>query len=201
MEQRRKRCSPLPLERKARREKHPAETTGCGPRQRGGKPVCGLRPDVPRNAGGRRGGGLNVNRCRVLAVGKVRRGWIQEGIDLYRKRLPGLEVIELRDSTPQKEADAIQAALRSDERLIALMEEGDTLASIPFARRLERYGNERLAFVIGGADGLTAELKARASWRLSLSPMTFPHELARLMLIEQLFRAQAILQGSPYHRA
>ena len=144
---------------------------------------------------------MNVNRCRVLAVGKVRRGWIQEGIDLYRKRLPGLEVIEVRDSTPQKEADAIQAALRSDERLIALMEEGDTLASIPFARRLERYGNERLAFVIGGADGLTAELKARASWRLSLSPMTFPHELARLMLIEQLFRAQAILQGSPYHRA
>ena len=144
---------------------------------------------------------MNVNRCRVLAVGKVRRGWIQEGIDLYRKRLPGLEVIELRDSTPQKEADAIQAALRSDERLIALMEEGDTLASIPFARRLERYGNERLAFVIGGADGLTAELKARASWRLSLSPMTFPHELARLMLIEHLFRAQAILQGSPYHRA
>ena len=144
---------------------------------------------------------MNVNRCRVLAVGKVRRGWIQEGIDLYRKRLPGLEVIELRDSTPQKEADAIQAALRSDEHLIALMEEGDTLASIPFARRLERYGNERLAFVIGGADGLTAELKAQASWRLSLSPMTFPHELARLMLIEQLFRAQAILQGSPYHRA
>ena len=144
---------------------------------------------------------MNVNRCRVLAVGKVRRGWIQEGIDLYRKRLPGLEVIELRDSTPQKEADAIQAALRSDERLVALMEESDTLASIPFARRLERYGNERLAFVIGGADGLTAELKARASWRLSLSPMTFPHELARLMLIEQLFRAQAILQGSPYHRA
>ena len=144
---------------------------------------------------------MNVNRCRVLAVGKVRRGWIQEGIDLYRKRLPGLEIIELRDSTPQKEADAIQAALRSDERLIALMEEGDNLASIPFARRLERYGNERLAFVIGGADGLTAELKARASWRLSLSPMTFPHELARLMLIEQLFRAQAILQGSPYHRA
>ena len=144
---------------------------------------------------------MNVNRCRVLAVGKVRRGWIQEGIDLYRKRLPGLEVIELRDSTPQKEADAIQAALRSDEHLIALMEEGDTLASIPFARRLERYGNERLAFVIGGADGLTAELKARASWRLSLSPMTFPHELARLMLIEQLFRAQALLQGSSYHRA
>ena len=143
---------------------------------------------------------MNCNRCRVLAVGKVRRGWIQEGIDLYRKRLPGLEIVELRDSTPQKEADAIQSALRPGERLIVLMEEGDTLASIPFARRLERYGSDRLAFVIGGADGLTDELKAKAAWKLSLSPMTFPHELARLMLIEQLFRAQAILQGSPYHR-
>tara|TARA_E500000178_G_scaffold348444_1_gene403557 strand:+ start:148 stop:552 length:405 start_codon:yes stop_codon:yes gene_type:complete len=134
-------------------------------------------------------------------VGKVRRGWIQEGIDVYLKRLPGLEICELRDSTPEKEADAIRAALRPDESLVALMEEGKTQASIPFARTLEQFGNERLAFVIGGADGLTDALKAQARWSLSLSPMTFPHEMARLMLVEQLFRAQAILQGSPYHRA
>ena len=126
---------------------------------------------------------------------------IQDGIDLYLKRLPGLTISELRDSNPDKEADAIRAALRPDETLIALMEQGDTLASVPFAQRLEQFGNQRLAFVIGGADGLTAELKAQAKWRLSLSPMTFPHELARLMLVEQLFRAQAIVQGSPYHRA
>ena len=134
-------------------------------------------------------------------MGKVRRGWIQDGIDLYLKRLPGLTISELRDSNPDKEADAIRAALRPDETLIALMEQGDTLASVPFAQRLEQFGNQRLAFVIGGADGLTPELKAQAHWRLSLSPMTFPHELARLMLVEQLFRAQAIVQGSPYHRA
>ena len=134
-------------------------------------------------------------------MGKVRRGWIQDGIDLYLKRLPGLTISELRDSTPEKEADAIRAALRPDEALIALMEQGDTLASVPFAQRLEQLGNQRLAFVIGGADGLTPELKAKAHWRLSLSPMTFPHELARLMLVEQLFRAQSIVQGSPYHRA
>ena len=134
-------------------------------------------------------------------MGKVRRGWIQDGIDLDLKRLPGLTISELRDSNPDKEADAIRAALRPDETLIALMEQGDTLASVPFAQRLEQFGNQRLAFVIGGADGLTAELKAQAKWRLSLSPMTFPHELARLMLVEQLFRAQAIVQGSPYHRA
>ena len=134
-------------------------------------------------------------------MGKVRRGWIQEGIDLYRKRLPVLEIVEIRDSTPAKEAEAIRASLRPDDHLIALMEEGTPLASEPFARRLEQLGNQRLAFVIGGADGLTDALKTSARWQLSLSPMTFPHELARLMLIEQLFRAQAILQGSPYHRA
>jgi|TARA_B100001939_G_scaffold296784_1_gene270927 23S rRNA (pseudouridine1915-N3)-methyltransferase len=144
---------------------------------------------------------LNPSRLRILAVGKVRRGWIQDGIDLYRKRLPGLSIVELRDSTPEKESEAIRAARRPDERLVVLMEQGETLASIPFARKLEQISSERIAFVIGGADGLTDDLKSEAHWRLSLSPMTFPHELARLMLVEQLFRAQAILQGSPYHRA
>ncbi len=144
---------------------------------------------------------MNPSRLRILAVGKVRRGWIQDGIDLYCKRLPGLSIVQLRDGTPEKEAEAIRAAWRPDERLVVLMEQGETLASIPFAQRLEQISSERIAFVIGGADGLTDDLKAEAHWRLSLSPMTFPHELARLMLVEQLFRAQAILQGRPYHRA
>ncbi len=144
---------------------------------------------------------MNPSRLRILAIGKVRRSWIQDGIDLYCKRLPGLSIVELRDATPEKEAEAIRAAWRPEERLVVLMEQGETLASIPFARRLEQISSERIAFVIGGADGLTDALKAEAHWRLSLSPMTFPHELARLMLVEQLFRAQAILQGRPYHRA
>jgi 23S rRNA (pseudouridine1915-N3)-methyltransferase len=72
--------------------------------------------------------------------------------------------------------------------------------STNFAQRLSHLGSERLAFVIGGAAGLNPSLKDQASWRLSLSPMTFPHELARLILLEQLYRAQSILQGSPYHR-
>jgi 23S rRNA (pseudouridine1915-N3)-methyltransferase len=143
---------------------------------------------------------MNISRCRIIAVGKVRKGWVQEGVALYLKRLQGLQVVELKDSTPEKEAEAIRSTLRADEWPVMLMEQGTPLASIPFAQRLERLGNERLAFVIGGADGLTDELKAAARWQLSLSPMTFPHELARLLLLEQLFRAQAILQGSPYHR-
>ena len=143
---------------------------------------------------------MNPSRCRIVAVGKIRRDWIQNGIDLYLKRLPGFTITELRDSTPEKEAEAIQSALRPDETMVALMEQGETLTSIRFSQRLGQLGNERIAFVIGGADGLTPTLKAKARWQLSLSPMTFPHELARLMLIEQLFRAQAIRQGSPYHR-
>ena len=143
---------------------------------------------------------MNPARCRILAVGKVRRSWIREGIDQYLKRLPGLSITELRDNGPEKEAQAILASLRSDELFVSLMEQGESLASVPFARRLEQLGNERVAFVIGGANGLTAELKKMSRWQLSLSPMTFPHELARLMLIEQLFRAHSILQGGPYHR-
>ena len=134
-------------------------------------------------------------------MGKVRRRWIQEGIDLYRKRLPGLQIQELRDSTREKEADALRAARRPDEQLVVLTEEGETFGSAPFAEWLKQASHDRIAFVIGGADGLTDTFKAEARWTLSLSPMTFPHELARLILIEQLFRAQSILQGSPYHRA
>lgn len=144
---------------------------------------------------------INPSRIRILAVGKVRKGWLSEGVNLYLKRLPGLEVVELRDAGMAREAEAITAALRPEERLVALTEEGESFSSTALARRLEGSGSERLAFVIGGADGLDPALRARASWRLSLSPLTFPHELARLLLLEQLYRALSIQQGGPYHRA
>ena len=144
---------------------------------------------------------INPSRIRILAVGKVRKGWLSEGVGLYLKRLPGLEVVELRDAGMAREAEAITAALRPEERLVALTEEGQTFSSTALAHRLEGSGSERLAFVIGGADGLDPALRARASWQLSLSPLTFPHELARLLLLEQLYRALSIQQGGPYHRA
>tara|TARA_B100002052_G_scaffold141026_1_gene129232 strand:+ start:1160 stop:1594 length:435 start_codon:yes stop_codon:yes gene_type:complete len=144
---------------------------------------------------------LNPSRCRIIAIGKVRRDWIKQGISFYLKRLSGLSIIELRDSNPEKEAQAIKSALKPHEKMIVLMEQAEPISSICFANRLKQFGLERLAFVIGGADGLTNALKTESCWQLSLSPMTYPHELARLMLVEQLFRAQSILQGSPYHRA
>ena len=137
----------------------------------------------------------------MIAVGKVRKRWIQDGLDVYRKRLPGLVVSELRDADPAREALAILAELRPEERLVVLCEEGELLASEALAERLQGTGSERLAFVIGGADGLDPGLKAGASWRLSLSPLTFPHELARLLLLEQLYRALSIQQGGAYHRS
>jgi 23S rRNA (pseudouridine1915-N3)-methyltransferase len=147
---------------------------------------------------------LNPARIRILAVGKVRKGWVREGIALYAKRLPGLVIVELKDATPEREAAAIRAELRRDEQLVVLSEEGQTLGSRALAARLSALQASgeasRLAFAIGGAEGLEPALRAEASWRLSLSPLTFPHELARLLLLEQLYRAQSILQGGPYHR-
>jgi 23S rRNA (pseudouridine1915-N3)-methyltransferase len=143
---------------------------------------------------------LNPARIRILAVGRLRRGWILEGVEHYRRRLPGLEIVELRDAGMAREAEAVRAALRGDERLVALTEEGRRYGSEAFAAALEGSGSERLAFVIGGADGLDPALRADAAWQLSLSPLTFPHDLARLLLLEQLYRARSIQQGGPYHR-
>ena len=147
-----------------------------------------------------RGAVINPSRIRILAVGKVRKGWVLEGIATYLKRLPGLQVVELRDAGKAKEADAVLAALQPGEQLVVMAEEGQTFDSPAFAERLKGSGSERLVFVIGGAEGIDPALKARASWKLSLSPMTFPHELARLLLLEQLYRALTIQQGGPYHK-
>jgi 23S rRNA (pseudouridine1915-N3)-methyltransferase len=116
------------------------------------------------------------------------------------KRLPGLSILEVRDGGMEREADAVLMAIKPDEQLVVLSEEGECLTSVKFAKKLSQLGSERLVFVIGGASGVDAALKAKAAWCLSLSPMTFPHELARLILLEQLYRAQSILQGGPYHR-
>ena len=144
---------------------------------------------------------LQPARIRILAIGKLKRAWVAEGVAFYRKRLPGLEVVELKDSTPAKEAEAIRAARKPAERLVLLSEEGRQLNSVNLADLLGGWASERLALVIGGADGHDPSLKQQADALLSLSAMTFPHELARLMLVEQLYRASTILQGGPYHRS
>lgn len=143
---------------------------------------------------------LQPSRIRVLAIGKVKRPWLLDGIAFYAKRLPGLEVVELKDSTQAKEADAVRNARKPAERLVLLTEEGRKLDSLRFAEQLGDWASQRVALVIGGADGHSPALRQEADALLSLSALTFPHELARLVLMEQLYRASTILQGSPYHR-
>lgn len=115
--------------------------------------------------------------------------------------------IESAHRDPQQaqrdEASQINARIREEAFVIALDERGNGLKSLDFAKTLENLQNngmETIQFLIGGADGLTDSVRDRASMLLSFGQQTWPHMLARIMLLEQIYRAQQILQGHPYHR-
>ncbi|MEM1292055.1 MAG: 23S rRNA (pseudouridine(1915)-N(3))-methyltransferase RlmH [Cyanobacteria bacterium P01_H01_bin.162] len=139
-------------------------------------------------------------KIKLIAIGKVKKGWIREGIEVYRKRLPELDLVELKDSTPEKEGAQILSMIKPSDRLLALTEEGKTWSSLAFADFVSQADSHNLVFAIGSAAGLSPAIKQSAAQCLSLSPMTFPHEVARLLLLEQLYRAKSILQGSQYHK-
>ena len=143
---------------------------------------------------------INISHYKIIAIGKIKKKWIQTGIEMYLNRLPGLKVIEIKDSTQKKEADKIKEILKKDETLITLNENGHTFTSKQLALKLQDSHNQNITFVIGGATGISPSLNNAAAWQLSLSPLTFPHEIARLLLIEQLYRAKTITQGGPYHK-
>ena len=143
---------------------------------------------------------LNISHYKIIAIGKIKKRWIQEGIEMYLKRLPGLEVIEIKDSTQIKEEHTIKGIISKNEILVTLNENGQSFTSKQLATKLLNSQNQNIIFVIGGASGLSPSLNISASWQLSLSPLTFPHEIARLLLIEQLYRAKTIAQGGPYHK-
>ena len=143
---------------------------------------------------------LNISHYKIIAIGKIKKKWIQSGIKMYLDRLPGLKVIEIKDSTQRKEEDNIKGILNKNETLITLNENGHLFTSKQLSKKLLDSHNQNITFVIGGATGLSPSLNSPASWQLSLSPLTFPHEIARLLLIEQLYRARTISQGGPYHK-
>ena len=143
---------------------------------------------------------INISHYKIIAIGKIKRKWIQTGIDIYLNRLPGLKIIEIKDSTPKKEEYMIKEILKKNETLITLNENGQTFTSKQLSKKLLDSNNQNITFVIGGATGLSASLNSFASWQLSLSSLTFPHEIARLLLLEQIYRAKTITQGGPYHK-
>ena len=143
---------------------------------------------------------LNISHYKIIAIGRIKRRWIQEGIEMYLKRLPGLEIIEVKDNNQTKEEHSIKEIISKNEILVTLNENGQSLTSKQLATKLLNSSNQKIIFVIGGASGLSSSLNNSASWQLSLSPLTFPHEIARLLLIEQLYREKTVTQGGPYHK-
>jgi 23S rRNA (pseudouridine1915-N3)-methyltransferase len=140
-------------------------------------------------------------KLKIIAVGKVKHDWINVGIQSYRKRLPGLTIVELKDSNKEKEFQDLQAIVKPREKIVALTERGRCFDSIAFAQFLAQETlDEALVFAIGGPAGISPKLETVAAHCLSLSPMTFTHDMARLLLIEQLYRAQNILQNGSYHK-
>ena len=156
---------------------------------------------------------------RILACGKVREKWMKEGIDEYLKRIrpyEKIEIVEVADEkTPEGASPAEEAKILAveGERLlhamtkgaytIALAIEGKSLSSVAFAEKFDELtvsGVSHIQFVIGGSLGLAPEVLAASDYKLSFSAMTFPHQLMRVILAEQIYRAFRIRSGEPYHK-
>ncbi len=153
-------------------------------------------------------------RVRIIAVGQRPVAWVRAGFDDYAGRLKGplrFELLELPYGRRSKsgsaravaeESERLLAALQPDDHVVALDEHGQQFSTRQCADWLalrQRCG-ENLALLIGGPDGLGPEVLARANQRWSLSRLTFPHALVRLLLAEQLYRAYSVLANHPYHR-
>ncbi|ANB55626.1 rRNA large subunit m3Psi methyltransferase RlmH [Anoxybacillus sp. B7M1] len=155
----------------------------------------------------------------VLSVGKLKEKYLKQGIEEYVKRLSGyakMEIIEVADEKApenlsdqemkqikEKEGERILAKISDDMHVIALAIDGKMKSSEEFAIHLDKlatYGTSKIAFVIGGSLGLSEKIMKRANESLSFSKMTFPHQLMRLILLEQIYRAFRINRGEPYHK-
>ena len=154
-------------------------------------------------------------RMHLIAVGKRMPGWVRESFTDYNKRLPGelhLNLIEITPTVRSKnnpaskniseESKKIKAAIPKGAMIIALDEKGIQLDSPALSKKLESWSHQGrdITFVVGGADGLADEFKKSADMLWSLSSLTLPHALVRVILVEQIYRAWTIINNHPYHR-
>jgi 23S rRNA (pseudouridine1915-N3)-methyltransferase len=142
---------------------------------------------------------------RVLAVGKIKDKRLSGLAADFLQRIGPMapaEVVELKDTQPDREGRDMVAKLGSPDGhqlVVAMDEKGEDLSSTDLADLLGRHGN--ICFLIGGADGLGTAARTRADRTLCLSRLTLTHEMARVLLLEQIYRGLSILRGKPYHRA
>lgn len=154
-------------------------------------------------------------RLRLLAVGTRMPDWVSTGFQDYAKRLSGdisLELSEITagkrlkatdlERTKEQEGEALLAALRPQERVVVLDVPGKAMSTEDIAARLKEWqrDGQSVAFFVGGPEGLSDKAKARADETWSLSRLTLPHPLVRIVIAEQLYRAWSLLKGHPYHR-
>ncbi len=158
-------------------------------------------------------------KITLLTVGKVKEKYLRDGIAEYSKRLGKycrLEIVEVTDErTPDRasqaeeeqikriEGERLLRGIRETDYVIALAIDGTMLDSVELAEKMEKLGvqgESSLVFAIGGSLGLSDEVLRRADYRLSFSSMTFPHQLMRLILLEQIYRGFRIMRGEPYHK-
>ena len=156
---------------------------------------------------------------RIICLGKLKEQYLRDMSAEYVKRLSALCKISIIELTPErlpdvpsqneiksaleKEGKQILSKIEKGEKVIAMCIEGKMLSSEQLSEKLEDFatgGASGICFVIGSSCGLSDEVKGRADIRLSMSPMTFPHQLARVMLLEQIYRAFSISAGSKYHK-
>ena len=159
-------------------------------------------------------------RLVVVSIGRLKQGPERELAERYHERFGdigrklgfrGLDIHEIPESRARdaatrisEEAAAISAAIPEKSVLVALDEHGDNIDNAGFARHLGHWRDEAVAntiFAIGGADGLSPDLRRRAKLCVAFGAATWPHQMVRVMLLEQIYRAATILAGHPYHRA
>lgn len=158
-------------------------------------------------------------RISIICVGKIKEKYLKLGIDEFKKRLSKyckLEIIELDDEKApenlsdkemlmikEKEGKKILSKIKDNSYVIALAIDGKNLSSEELADTINNLGvrgNSHIVFIIGGSLGLSDEILSRANYKLSFSKMTFPHQLMRLILLEQVYRAYRINSGEPYQK-
>lgn len=142
---------------------------------------------------------------KIICVGKVKEKYLRDMIDDYIKRISKyhkIEIIELTDSNINKEKEELLRVINTKDYNIVMDIDGNNLSSREFAEKIGKTFliNSNITFIIGGSDGISPEIKELANYRLSFSKLTFPHQLFRGILLEQIYRAFKILNNESYHK-
>jgi len=142
---------------------------------------------------------------KIICVGKIKESFYRDAVNEYVKRLSKyhkIEIIELMDSNIKNEKDLILKKIDKKDYIVTLQIDGKQVSSIEFSDMIDKtlISFSNITFIIGGSDGLDAQIKSLANYKLSFSNMTFPHQLFRIILLEQIYRAFKIIHNESYHK-